>query len=154
MAAVCDGLEWIGGVHRDAAARHICLLRKRLLDGFAALRNVVVTYGASDSGCVAFNLRRGGALLPFESVEAAARERGIAIRGGCFCNPGAAEHAFGIPAQRARVCLDREGFTIKRFRECLGDRAVGALRASLGIANNAADIDRLLELIEDETRVH
>jgi selenocysteine lyase/cysteine desulfurase len=154
MPAISDGLEWLGGLNRSAAQTHVCLLRKRLLDGFAALGDRVVTYGASDSGTVAFNLRRGSELLPFESVETAARQRGIAIRGGCFCNPGAAERAFGIPAQRARACLERERFTIPRFRECVGDYPVGALRASVGIANSANDIDRLLDLIEHKTRVN
>jgi selenocysteine lyase/cysteine desulfurase len=151
MSSVCDGLEWLSA---HPAQTHIRSLRTRLLDSFESLGDHVTTYGSSDSGTIAFNLTRHGKVLPFEIVEEAARECGIAIRGGCFCNPGAAEHAFGIPAERARACLDRDGFTIPRFRECLGDRPVGALRASLGIANNAADIDRLLEFVDHQTRVH
>ena len=76
-----------------------------------------------------------------------ARELGVAIRGGCFCNPGAAEHAFGIRAQVARDCL-RDEFSVARFRQCLGDGAVGAIRASVGVATNDDDLDRLLECIE------
>jgi hypothetical protein len=60
-------------------------------------------------------------VLDYEIVEAAAREHGIAIRGGCFCNPGAAEQAFSIPARRSRACLRRE-FSVPRFRACLGKR--------------------------------
>jgi selenocysteine lyase/cysteine desulfurase len=42
-----------------------------------------------------------------------------------------------------------EGFTIESFAECVGsDIAVGAVRASLGIASNEADIARLLEVVE------
>jgi selenocysteine lyase/cysteine desulfurase len=149
MPAVCDGLEWMKAHGPCAAVGHLCALKRRLLDGFAALGERVTVYGASDSGTVAFNLKQ-----PFETVEAAARDAGIAIRGGCFCNPGAAEAAFGIPAGRARACLEREDFTIPRFRECLGGRPVGGLRVSFGVANNAADIDRLLDFVEEQTRVN
>jgi selenocysteine lyase/cysteine desulfurase len=86
-------------------------------------------------------------VLPYEVVEAAARERGVAIRGGCFCNPGAAERAFGIPAEVARVCL-RDDFSIARFRDCVGGGAVGAVRASVGVATNDDDLDRLLECVD------
>jgi selenocysteine lyase/cysteine desulfurase len=42
----------------------------------------------------------------------------------------------------------REGFTVERFAACLGgDIAVGAVRASLGIASNAADIARLVDVV-------
>jgi len=84
-------------------------------------------------------------------VEGRARDAGVAIRGGCFCNPGAAEHAFGFDARRASDCLAataERGFTIDRFAQCLGgDTAVGAIRASIGVANNDRDIDRALEMI-------
>jgi selenocysteine lyase/cysteine desulfurase len=42
-----------------------------------------------------------------------------------------------------------EGFTVESFAACLGgDTAVGAVRASLGIASNEHDIFRLLEVVE------
>jgi selenocysteine lyase/cysteine desulfurase len=39
---------------------------------------------------------------------------------------------------------------VQRFAQCLspdGQLAVGALRASLGLANNAVDVQRALDLI-------
>jgi selenocysteine lyase/cysteine desulfurase len=86
-------------------------------------------------------------VLPYELVEGIARELGVAIRGGCFCNPGAAEHAFGIPAHLARACM-RDEFTLPRFRACLRGGAVGAVRASVGVATNDDDLDRLLDCID------
>jgi selenocysteine lyase/cysteine desulfurase len=65
-------------------------------------------------------------VLPFRDVEATARGRGLAIRGGCFWNPGAAEY-------------------------CFGDVAVGALRASIGVPTTVADLDRLLECADAVT---
>ena len=68
------------------------------------------------------------------------------MRGGCFCNPGAAEGAFGLDPALARQCYGDE-FTIAKFRSCMGDTAVGALRASVGIATERRDIERLCEVI-------
>jgi selenocysteine lyase/cysteine desulfurase len=104
---------------------------------------------------VSFNLLDAeGRPMPYEAVEAAARERGVSVRGGCFCNPGAAEVAFSMPAMETRACLEklRDGFSLARFRECLGGRvAVGAVRASIGMATVREDIDRLLEVLADMT---
>ncbi|HEX4469495.1 MAG TPA: hypothetical protein VH080_08165, partial [Gemmatimonadaceae bacterium] len=79
---------------------------------------------------------------------------GVALRGGCFCNPGAAEAAFGFDPDAAARCLRAAGelgFSVQRFAECMRrdtDVAVGAMRASLGMANNDADVRRAIELVE------
>jgi selenocysteine lyase/cysteine desulfurase len=101
-------------------------------------------------GTVAFNVRRGNRVIGHEVVEQAARARAIAIRGGCFCNPGAAEHAFRIDPDRARTCL-KGPFTIDRYRDCLGDTPVGALRASIGVPTTTADVERLVTLLAEMT---
>jgi selenocysteine lyase/cysteine desulfurase len=103
-------------------------------------------------GTVAFNvLDREGRVVPYQRVEETALSRGVSLRGGCFCNPGAAERAFGFPAAASARCLERarhEGFSARSYAECLGgDTAVGAVRVSLGIATNAADLSRLLEVV-------
>jgi selenocysteine lyase/cysteine desulfurase len=101
---------------------------------------------------VAFNvLDRNGQAIPFSNVEARARDEGVSIRGGCFCNPGASESAFGFRAEQTARCLDQlsgKEFSIERFAECLGAGvAVGAVRASVGLPSTIADIDRLLAVI-------
>ena len=101
---------------------------------------------------MAFNvLDRHGRAVRYQRVEAAALARGVSVRGGCFCNPGAAERAFGFPAAETAVCMERarrEGFSVESFGDCLGgDVAVGAIRASLGLASNEADIARLIEVV-------
>ena len=89
----------------------------------------VIIYGPQDliarGGTVAFNVHG----VPYAKVERRAREAGISIRGGCFCNPGAAECAFGIVAEAHLKGM------------------VGALRASVGLANNRSDVFRLADLI-------
>jgi selenocysteine lyase/cysteine desulfurase len=152
MSAVAEGLRWLSelGVHR--VKQHVTRLTADLLDRFTQMGKRIEIYGPPSTtargATITFNLREKGRVIEYEKVEALARQRGIAIRGGCFCNPGAAEHAFSIPADRAIECL-RKGFSISRFRACIGDTPVGALRASIGIPTNATDLDRLLEFVRE-----
>jgi selenocysteine lyase/cysteine desulfurase len=162
IAALADGFALLGDVGMDNAKRRVSQLTTMMLAELASLRyrngqSMIRVYGPANSqsrgGTVAFNVVDArGRMVPYQRVERCALERGVSIRGGCFCNPGAAERAFGFPAAETLRCMDRartEGFTIESFAECVGsDIAVGAVRASLGIASNEADIARLLEVVE------
>jgi selenocysteine lyase/cysteine desulfurase len=154
MPAVCDGLRWLTNLGMSSIQQHVGRLTSRLLKRFELLGDRIRVYGPANArdrgGVVAFNLYANGRALDYEAVEAAARDRGIAIRGGCFCNPGAAEHAFSFSAAQARACFEGE-FSIPRLRACMPGHAVGALRASLGVATTDADLDRLLELVSELT---
>ena len=117
----------------------------------------MIVYGPRESenrgATIAFNvLRVDGTAIPFAEVEGRAREAGVSLRGGCFCNPGAAEKAFRFPQGETARCfsaLANGEFSIERFAECLGpDIAVGAVRASLGIPTSIRDIDRAIEVVE------
>ena len=155
MDAVCDGLTWMMRLGMDAVARHTAAMTERLLDTLRSCGDAVEIYGpdrlVARGGTVAFNVRRGAGVLSYEEVEVAARVAGVAIRGGCFCNPGAAAAAFGLKPERIRACL-RDDFTIARFRQCMRGEPVGALRASVGLATNAEDVDRLGALIHEIVR--
>ena len=139
----------------ERIGEHVERLTASLLDRLTAARSRVTVYGphqmTARGGTIAFNVIGGSHVLEYETVERAARERGIAIRGGCFCNPGAAEHAFGIDAARAHACL-KGPFTVPRFRACLGETPVGGLRASIGLATCSDDLDRLAALLHDLAR--
>jgi selenocysteine lyase/cysteine desulfurase len=153
MPAICDGLRWFERVGVERIGDHVESLTALVLDRLTSPGSGVIVYGPHQmiarGGTIAFNVTRGNQVVDYETVEAAARERGIAIRRGCFCNPGAAEHAFGIDAARARACL-KGPFTIPRFRTCLGDDTpVGALRASIGVATSSRDVDRLIALLNE-----
>ncbi len=128
IAALEAGFALLDEVQMPRLTAHVHELTRLLLDGLRALPRVIV-YGPQDlaahGGTVAFNVHG----VPYAKVERRAREAGIAIRGGCFCNPGAAECAFGIVAEAHLKGM------------------VGALRASVGLANNRADVERLVELI-------
>ena len=161
IAALPAGLDWLGEIGMENIARHVSRHTARLLAELAALRHangrgVTDVYGPTDcrarGGTVAFNVRdRLGRVIPYQVVEQKALEHGVSVRGGCFCNPGAAERAFGFPAAETLSCMNRarrEGFTVEKFAACLGGNvAVGAIRASLGIASNDADIARLIAVV-------
>ena len=155
LPAVIDGLRWTRGIGMARVEEHVGRLVRYLLDGFSTFGSRVEVYGPREAsargGIVAFNLRQRGRVIPYEEVEAAARQRGIAIRGGCFCNPGAAERAFGFDAGRARACL-RGPFSVATFRACMADSPVGAVRASIGLPTTAGDIDALIGLVDTMTR--
>jgi selenocysteine lyase/cysteine desulfurase len=161
IAAVPAGLELLGGIGMANVKRRVARLTALLLSELAALRHadgraMTCVYGPGDTrargGTVAFNIvDRSGRVVPYQQVEQKALASGVSIRGGCFCNPGAAERAFGFPPVESAACMERarrDGFTVERFAECLGgDVAVGAVRASIGIATNEADITRLIGVV-------
>ena len=160
IAALPAGFALLETIGMRRIHDHVMRLTARFLDGLDAITHsdgtaAVRVYGPrtidARGATVAFNvLSAHGRAIPYPIVERRARDAGIAIRGGCFCNPGAAEHAFGFDASRSNECLraSAPGFTIDRFAECLGDdTAVGAIRASIGVANNDHDVDRALEMI-------
>ena len=91
-----------------------------------------------------------------ESASASASDEGQALglplRPLCHHDPspGAAAAAFGFPTSATIRCLDAArstGWSLDRFASCMDGRAVGALRASLGIPSNAGDVERLLEVV-------
>jgi selenocysteine lyase/cysteine desulfurase len=147
IAAVPDGLALLRDVGLDRVQCHVSRLTELLLDGLVEAG--VELYGPVScderGGTVAFNVPG----VPYGEVERRARDAGIAVRGGCFCNPGAAEYAFGFDAATARRCMSAPGFTVERFAQCLEGQAVGAVRASVGLANNDTDVLRLVSLIRE-----
>lgn len=142
MPAVTAGLAWLEGVGVARAGAHACGLADALASRLDALRHAngapaVRRYGPRDrAACgavVTFNvLDARGAIVPHEVVEAMAREARVSVRGGCFCNPGAAE-----------ACD-------------LGHVASvhGAVRASPGIASDARDVRRLVDVIAAIARAY
>ena len=164
LAAVPAALDFIAAVGMTRISRRVASLGRDLRDRLAELRHrngapLVTLYGAvgEDHGAtLAFNvLDANGEVVPYCRVEERAREMRVSIRGGCFCNPGAAERALGIDSVALADCLRlaRERgieFSHAWLADCLG-RPVGALRMSLGYGTDAADIGRGIGAIEEWT---
>ena len=138
LGAVTAGLAWLDGVGTARIGAHAAALAHRLDDALAALRHrrgapVVRRYGparddpgAEGGAVVTFNvLDPRGRLVPPALVQAAACAARVSVRDGCFCNPGAAEAA-GLGADA---------------------REPGAVRASLGVASDGRDVERLVDVV-------
>jgi selenocysteine lyase/cysteine desulfurase len=157
IAAVQGGLAFLREIGMRRVHRRVKGLTERLLGILQAARHptgesAVRVYGPTTTedrgGTVAFNLvEPDGKVVPYGEVERAASALGIALRGGCFCNPGAAERALDLPAGTMLDCLEsieRGKFDLGALADCLGgDVAVGAMRASVSIPTTDADLDRL-----------
>jgi selenocysteine lyase/cysteine desulfurase len=158
-AAIAPALDTVRSVDRGRLSRHLACLTREVIHGLGNLRHdngrpVVTIHGpasVADRGAtIALSLHGpDGSSIPYWHVESAARDAGIAVRGGCFCNPGCAEAAFDFPPARVGSCLEWLGphFTIPRFAECLDDRTVGAIRVSMGLGTVRLDVNRLLEFL-------
>lgn len=160
--AVTAGLEMMERIGMDRLSAHVGALTRILLHALWELRHpcgapMVAIHGPvgmrERGGTVALNLLRAdGSVVDYRVVEARAREAGISVRGGCFCNPGAAEHAFGFGPEASARCFGAaavEGFDLDRLRACMAGRPVGAIRVSLGMASAESDVSRLIDLLAE-----
>ena len=90
-----------------------------------------------------------GKLVDFRRIEELAGHEGISLRTGCFCNPGAGETAADLNEDDMRAGLaEGADLTLPRFLQVMqerGDKSLGAIRVSLGLASNFADVDRFLQ---------
>ncbi|MFL5619166.1 MAG: aminotransferase class V-fold PLP-dependent enzyme [Gemmatimonadaceae bacterium] len=162
--AVIRGLDFLDGIGMARIRRHVASLAASLVERLRALTHtdgspMIRLYGPHDrydcGGTATFNvLDARGQALPYELVEEHARRAGVSVRGGCFCNPGASEAAFGFVPNRTAECIAetrRSGWSLddfaRRMRACGGAHAIGAVRASLGMSSNEWDLERLREVV-------
>jgi molybdenum cofactor sulfurtransferase len=160
LPAVEIGIRYLTSVGLPIIHGRVDALTRWLLDGLIAMQHpdgapMVRLYGPSDAvdrgGTIPFNvLDRTGGLLDFWDVEQRASTRGVSIRTGCFCNPGASEAARGITAEEMdRVFALDHHPTVDDLRRLLPGKALGAIRASVGIVTTERDGRRLLDLIDE-----
>lgn len=170
MHGVPIGLDLLEGIGMARIREHVLGLTRLLLAELRGLRHgdgepLIRFYGPTDTtmrgGTVAFNLQDPeGTLIDSNAVQHACAAANISIRTGCFCNPGAAEYAFGYSATDSAGCLHSipaAEFSLERFSLCMGGVPVGSVRVSLGLASNAADVSRLVGTLEsflDEPAEH
>jgi selenocysteine lyase/cysteine desulfurase len=161
ITAASAGLDFVGEIGVDRINDHVMRHTAILLDRLHGLAHgngapMVRIYGPQGlerrGGTIAFNLLDpDGALVDFREVEQRCNEANVSIRTGFFCNPGAAEFAFEYREEVAYRCIEPltpETFRLQDFADCMHDQAVGAVRASLGIASNVADIECLAGVLE------
>jgi selenocysteine lyase/cysteine desulfurase len=156
------GLSWINGIGTELIHERVMCLTGWLLGRLTGLRHgtgapMARIYGSADTrrrgGTVAFSLldRRGQA-FDVRAVERDMAAAGISVRTGCFCNPGAAEAAFGLTRADIARARGSHASTAEEFAAWAGIPGGGAIRASVGLASNIADVDRFLAAIETTYR--
>jgi molybdenum cofactor sulfurtransferase len=161
------GLRHVDGIGIPVIGRRVQWLTRRLLGRMARMRHrdgspLLRLYGPLDDvergGTIPFNLLEpDGSVVDFGLVEAAAAAQRISLRTGCFCNPGASEAARGITGEdMARVFALGHPPAMAELRAIMPGKALGAVRASVGIATTEGDVDRFLAFLEgfaDDRRV-
>lgn len=159
IPAVGLGLELLDSVGLDTVHRRVECLTGWLLEALGSLthgngRSLVRIYGPRTSGrrggTVAFNLAdASGRVIDHLRVERAANHRGISLRTGCFCNPGAGEVALGLSREKLEGCFQDApgGMTFDDFRGCISPDGSGAVRVSVGLVTDFADVWALVELL-------
>jgi selenocysteine lyase/cysteine desulfurase len=141
-----------------------------LLEQLLALRHangrpMVRIYGpatnAMRGGSVTMNFYDPeGHLLDYRRIEELAGLRRISLRTGCFCNPGAGETAEGLTEEDMLAGVaGGADMTLPRFMQVIqhrGGKSAGAIRVSLGIVSNFADVYRFVQFaseFRDQTRL-
>jgi selenocysteine lyase/cysteine desulfurase len=158
IPAIEIGLRHLESVGVERIHNHVTGLTDRLLSQLVELRHdngrpLVRIYGpmttAARGGTVTMNFYDpDGHLMDYRRIEELASARNISVRTGCFCNPGAGESAEALTEDDMLAGLDDHDITLPRFLQIIqhrGGKSAGAIRASLGIASNVADVQTFVD---------
>jgi len=161
LPAVEFGLEFLESVGLDVIHQRVEALTGWLIAALLGLRHrtdrpLVALYGPRTvemrGGTITMNfLDRAGSVIDHRVVEERARERMISLRTGCFCNPGAGELALGLSKEELVSCFvgSEDRMSYDDFRRCVDGKSSGALRVSLGMASNFADVHAFAQLAQE-----
>ena len=124
VVGMAEMLTFLGRIGMDRVREHEMRLFRRLVDGLEAIGGVEL-YGPSKLeervGIVPFNVKDREDML---TAAVLGEEYGVAVRNGRFC----------AHVHSRRVLPET--------------RSTGAVRASIGLYNDEADVDRLIDAIE------
>ena len=158
IPAVEIGLKHVQSIGIDTIHDRVMCLTSWLLENLLGLRHgsgapVIRVYGPTDmearGGTLTLNFYDPKeALIDHRRIDDLAGRAGISLRTGCFCNPGAGEIAHGLTEEDMAAAFENsERMTFEQFLSVLEDRdgkSAGAVRVSLGLATNFADVYRFL----------
>jgi molybdenum cofactor sulfurtransferase len=156
LPAVEIGLRWIESIGIDLIHTRVMCLTGWLIDQLLALRHgngrpVIRLYGPPNTdrrgGTIQVNFfDPNGEMFDCYALERLANEQRISLRAGCHCNPGAREVALGFTRDDLAVCFrDKDRLTFEQFLHAIDGKTTGALRASIGLATNFADVYRYMQ---------
>jgi selenocysteine lyase/cysteine desulfurase len=158
IPAVEIGLRHIESIGIDVIHERVRCLTGWLLHELLALEQtngapLVRLYGPSNTdrrgGIVTFNFYGAdGGAIDHRIVEQHANAAKISLRTGCFCNPGGGEIALGLTGTELSSCFrqpeHQTHMTVDDFKLCVDGKSTGAVRVSLGMISNEADVERFL----------
>lgn len=151
LPAVEIGLRYLESVGVDLIHQRVVALTDWLIQHLIALHHsngqpLIRLYGPADTtmrgGTLAINFYDPQArLLDWRFIEHSANEVNISLRTGCFCNPGANEIVHGLTQEElTEYFKGNHRMTFEEFITAIDGKAAGAVRVSLGIASNFADV--------------
>ena len=158
IPAVETGLRHLEKVGIKTIGKRVYCLTGWLLDNLLSLEHsngkpIVRIYGPTDTemrgGTVTLNFYGPDErLLDYRRIEELANEEGISLRTGCFCNPGAGEIAEGLTTEDMMAGLNKgPDLSLPHFVQVIqhrGNKSAGAIRISVGLATNFADVYRFM----------
>lgn len=160
IPAVTFGLRFLDRIGIDNIHKHVMELCIDLLGRLRSLSHsngsrMVKVYGSNNiesmGSAIAFNmLTPSGRIVDSRVIGKLASENNISLRTGCFCNPGSGEHFFEYSEKDEEKCVkevQRGDLNLEEFLDCVGGKAGGAVRVSLGIASDLNDIERLVHVL-------
>lgn len=158
VPAIEIGLRHLETIGLELIHERVRCLGGWLLDNLSALRHrnglpLARIYGPLTTelrgGTVTLNFYdAGGQAMDHRLIENRANALNISLRTGCFCNPGGGEIALGITGTELSTCFRQpqyqSRFTPDDFRMCIDGKSSGAVRVSLGLVSNFADVQTFL----------
>jgi selenocysteine lyase/cysteine desulfurase len=160
LPAIEMGLEYLQTIGMEAIHTRVREMTDALIEQLTALQHangqpLARMYGPRSGdrrgGTITFNFYdRQGLPIDHRRVEEQASAANISLRTGCFCNPGGGEIALGITGTELSTCFHQPEhethLTIDDFRLCIDGKSTGAVRVSVGLVTNAADISTFIAL--------
>lgn len=154
IPAVKIGLEHLSKVGIDAIHEHVAGLTAGLLHELLALEHsngtkLITLYGPSSmearGGTLAINfVDKQGKLVSRHHIEKMASQQGISLRTGCFCSPGSCEQLFQLRSEDIDPCMAGSQQLAPALTDYNANKVTGAVRISVGIASNLADVGAFL----------
>jgi selenocysteine lyase/cysteine desulfurase len=157
IPAVDFGLEFLESVGLDLVNLRVKCLTGWMIESLLELEHstgqpLVQLYGPRSTsgrgGTVTLNFYDSkGQAIDHQLIELAANHEMISLRTGCFCNPGAGEMALGLSKQELVTCFSgsERSMTYDDFRMCIDSGSTGAVRVSVGVVSNFADVFAFVE---------
>ncbi|MEZ4771820.1 MAG: aminotransferase class V-fold PLP-dependent enzyme [Bacteroidia bacterium] len=161
IPAIKIGLEYIDSIGIETIKKRVLSLTGWLLEELPKIRHsngnpVVQIFGPKDlkqrGGTIIMNFfDADGIAYPFEDVENKANSLDISIRTGCFCNPGIDEVNNCLSSQElANYFHSHETGNYYDMIAAIG-KMRGAVRISIGLISNFADIDTFINFVRSFT---